>query len=161
MCLLPPAAHILAIAGNSGDIWLPAASFCDPPVDVTAAHMESCTENTSTFPPQNISSAKNVDTEKQENDSVSQAPLAKEPHAEKASVNSVCASTSKTGNAGEAALSDEAATSNEAFEKGVIAGLQEAILARMEKNGYVTDQMRQDVYNNVHHDSLINWIKSF
>ena len=47
------------------------------------------------------------------------------------------------------------------FEDGVIKGLQEAILARMEKNGPVTDQMRRDVENNVYHDSLINWIKSF
>ena len=52
-------------------------------------------------------------------------------------------------------------TYNEAFEKGKIAGLQEAILAIMERNGNVTDQMRQDVYNNTHHDSLVNWVKSF
>lgn len=49
----------------------------------------------------------------------------------------------------------------EAYARGIIAGLQEAIIARMEKNGYVTDQMIQDVRNNTHHDSLINWIKSF
>ncbi len=49
----------------------------------------------------------------------------------------------------------------EAFEKGRIAGLQEAILAIMEKNGPVTDQMRRDVENNVYHDSLVTWIKSF
>ncbi len=49
----------------------------------------------------------------------------------------------------------------EAFEKGKIAGLQEAILAIMEKNGNVTDRMRQDVRDNVYHDSLINWVKSF
>ncbi len=49
----------------------------------------------------------------------------------------------------------------EAFEKGRIAGLQEAILAIMEKNGPVTDQMRRDVYANTHHGSLINWVKSF
>lgn len=47
------------------------------------------------------------------------------------------------------------------FEEGRIAGLQEAILARMEKNGYVTQQMRDDVYNQTHIPSLINWIKSF
>lgn len=47
------------------------------------------------------------------------------------------------------------------FEKGRIAGLQEAILAIMEKNGPVTDQMRRDVEENVYHDSLINWVKSF
>lgn len=47
------------------------------------------------------------------------------------------------------------------FEDGKIAGLQEAILAIMEKKGPVTDQMRQDVYNQTHHDSLINWVRSF
>ncbi len=50
---------------------------------------------------------------------------------------------------------------DESFEKGKIAGLQEAILAIMEKNGPVTDQMRKDVTDNVYHDSLIAWIKSF
>lgn len=50
---------------------------------------------------------------------------------------------------------------SEAFQKGKIAGLQEAILAIMEKKGNVTEQMRRDVTNNVHHDSLINWVKSF
>ena len=49
----------------------------------------------------------------------------------------------------------------QAFERGKIAGLQEAILAMMEKNGPVTDQMRRDVMENVYHDSLINWVKSF
>ena len=47
------------------------------------------------------------------------------------------------------------------LEKGKIAGLQAAVIARMEKNGPVTDQMRKDVENNVYYDSLINWIKSF
>ncbi len=50
---------------------------------------------------------------------------------------------------------------SKAFEDGKIAGLQEAILAIMEKNGPVTDQMRRDVEANVYHDSLINWVKSF
>ena len=49
----------------------------------------------------------------------------------------------------------------EAFEKGKIAGLQEAILAIMEKNGPITDKMRRDVTENVYHDSLIAWVKSF
>ena len=55
----------------------------------------------------------------------------------------------------------EAAPQDDSFEKGKIAGLQEAILAIMEKKGPVTDRMRQDVYDNTHHDSLINWVKSF
>ena len=47
------------------------------------------------------------------------------------------------------------------YEDGVIAGLQQAIIAIMEKNGPVTEQMRRDVLNNTHHDSLITWVKSF
>lgn len=50
---------------------------------------------------------------------------------------------------------------NEAFEKGKIAGLQQAVLALMSKNGPITDQMKKDVEDNVYVDSLINWIKSF
>ncbi|MDE7030526.1 MAG: hypothetical protein K2P63_11250 [Lachnospiraceae bacterium] len=59
------------------------------------------------------------------------------------------------------ASADSAPAVSEDFERGRIAGLQEAILAIMEKNGPVTDQMRKDVTDNVYHDSLINWVKSF
>jgi hypothetical protein len=59
------------------------------------------------------------------------------------------------------ATSSADAKYDKAFEEGKIAGLQEAILAIMEKNGNVTDQMKRDVYANVYHDSLITWIKSF
>lgn len=47
------------------------------------------------------------------------------------------------------------------YEQGKIAGLQEAILAIMEKKGPVTEQMRKDVLCNTHHDSLVIWVKSF
>lgn len=59
------------------------------------------------------------------------------------------------------AAAPDPSTLEEAFEQGRIAGLQEAILAIMSKNGPITDQMRRDVTDNVYHDSLINWIKSF
>lgn len=64
----------------------------------------------------------------------------------------------QTAETGEDAKPDK---EEEAFERGKIAGLQEAILAIMEKNGPITDQMRRDVTENVYHDSLINWVKSF
>jgi len=47
------------------------------------------------------------------------------------------------------------------YEEMEIAELQEAILERMKKNGPVTERMYQDVMENVYHDSLVNWIKSF
>ena len=50
---------------------------------------------------------------------------------------------------------------NKPYEEMSIEELQNAILERMSRNGYVTDQMKKDVYENVYHSSLINWIKSF
>lgn len=47
------------------------------------------------------------------------------------------------------------------WEAGKITGLQDAILAIMEKNGPVTEQMRNDVRNQTHYPSLMNWVKSF
>ena len=79
------------------------------------------------------------------------APAPEEPSAPKAA----------PAPSGEVAGAPSLESEAEAFEKGRIAGLQEAILAIMEKNGPVTDQMRRDVYANTHHGSLINWVKSF
>ena len=56
---------------------------------------------------------------------------------------------------------DDSSFDNDAFEQGKIAGLQEAILAILERKGPVTEQMRKDVSGNTHHDSLVNWVKSF
>ena len=39
--------------------------------------------------------------------------------------------------------------------------LQAVILAKMAANGPVDDQMRKTVYDNIWHDSLVNWVKSF
>ena len=39
--------------------------------------------------------------------------------------------------------------------------LQAAILGKMANNGPVTDQMRKTVADNIWHDSLVNWLKSF
>ncbi len=67
-------------------------------------------------------------------------------------------------------LPKEAASSNiklqepakkKTYEEMTIEELQQAILDRMAMNGPVTDRMRQDVIENVYHNSLINWIKSF
>ena len=39
--------------------------------------------------------------------------------------------------------------------------LQAGILAKMAKNGPITDQMRKDVEENIYKNSLLNWIMSF
>lgn len=50
---------------------------------------------------------------------------------------------------------------NKTFEEMTVEELQEAILERMKHNGPVTEQMRKDVLENIYHNSLITWIKSF
>ena len=46
-------------------------------------------------------------------------------------------------------------------EEMTVEELQAAILAKMAGNGPVDDQMKKTVYDNIWHDSLVNWLKSF
>ena len=50
---------------------------------------------------------------------------------------------------------------NKTYEEMTIEELQQAILDKMAQNGPITDQMRRDVMENVYHNSLVNWVKSF
>ena len=50
---------------------------------------------------------------------------------------------------------------NIAYEDMTVEQLQAAILAKMAANGPVNEQMRRSVTDNIWHDSLINWVKSF
>ncbi len=50
---------------------------------------------------------------------------------------------------------------NKTYEEMTIAELQEAIIERMKRNGPVTEQMHKDVLENIYHNSLVTWIKSF
>ena len=47
------------------------------------------------------------------------------------------------------------------YDQMTVEQLQAVILAKMEKNGNVTDRMRREVQENIWHDSLVNWAKSF
>jgi hypothetical protein len=50
---------------------------------------------------------------------------------------------------------------NIAYEDMTVEQLQASILAKMAANGPVSDRMRKDVTDNIWHDSLVNWVKSF
>ena len=47
------------------------------------------------------------------------------------------------------------------YEEMTVEQLQAVILSKMKKNGPVTDRMRKDVEDNIWHNSLVNWAKSF
>jgi hypothetical protein len=133
----------VTIPANSGEIWIPEQRAIKE--DPVALHTEDA-----------IGTAEEPKAEIPEVKAPEPAPAPEAP-------------TPAQGAPQETAPAPQAPASNhadsgaydEAFEKGRIAGLQEAILAIMEKNGNVTDQMRRDVADNVYHDSLITWIKSF
>ena len=54
-----------------------------------------------------------------------------------------------------------AAKVSNTYEEMSIEELQEGILEKMKQNGPVTERMRREVMENVYHNSLVNWIKSF
>ncbi len=140
---------VVNVRANAGDIWAPVSSDTQELVskisiqtDVTEAPKEKAVEEKAQ--PDGKTSAEG----KAQTHGGAFAEEKTQPAREETAVQ-------------EAAVGEESPVNDEAFEKGRIAGLQEAILAIMEKNGPVTDQMRRDVAANVYHDSLITWIKSF
>ncbi len=50
---------------------------------------------------------------------------------------------------------------NKPFDQMTVEELQQAILAKMAKNGPITQRMYKDVAENVYRDSLLNWVRSF
>ncbi len=50
---------------------------------------------------------------------------------------------------------------SKSYEEMSVEELQACVLEKLAKNGPVTEQMKRDVANNVYHDSLVNWVKSF
>ena len=69
--------------------------------------------------------------------------------------------TDKTDEAPDTASKTVTVDPNKAPEDMTVEELQLSILAKMAKNGPVTDQMKKTVYDNIWHDSLVNWMKSF
>ncbi len=134
------------VKANSGDIWVPAKAYgAAVPVETT------------------IDTSKVTSTKKEQKKptkkEATSAPEKKSAAALKAVEPKTTEQKSTSPKTAKSSTSVEPKSDD--FERGKIAGLQEAILAIMEKNGPVTDQMRKDVMDNVHHDSLINWVKSF
>lgn len=136
------------VKANAGDIWIPAQSYVEDSALTEPVLPAAAKETVSSV--QESAETPDIRTETADE----QTPVQVQKPAEATA--DLPASPSQ-------ALDDASdnASLKEAFEKGKIAGLQEAVLAIMEKKGPVTDRMRQDVYNNIYHDSLVNWVKSF
>ncbi|MBQ8798500.1 MAG: alpha-amylase [Lachnospiraceae bacterium] len=140
--------HItVTIKANSGDIWVPVTE------DIKEIY-SSCTQEPVTVT-QEIKNNECTNGQVPDSDDwFFESAFITNPEPEKTQV-------PDTPPVSEEPPASAGSSDSTAFECGKIAGLQEAILAIMEKKGPVTEQMRRDVENNTHHDSLITWVKSF
>ena len=128
----------VSIAANSGEIWLPAGDMPEyKPVQVEVPETAAAKEDESNAP-------ETEENQAAEAGSVAEAPST--PEAEASSSQETAA---------------EVPNPDKTPEEMTVGELQAAILAKMAGNGPVTDQMKKTVYDNIWHDSLVNWLKSF
>ncbi len=155
------------VKANSGEIWLPVTDrTADRLSDVTPVelHVEDAVKNKNTAAPAVEKTPATQPHDKTDSEKTPGKTATPANNTSAPTTTPVVKTTTTDAARTTATPSTPAAKPSEhseEFERGKIAGLQEAILAIMEKNGPVTDQMRKDVTDNVYHDSLINWIKSF
>ena len=170
----------VTVAGNSGNIWVPAGDMPEyKPVEMNAKTPE--TTNT-TVKADNADQTKKeaaATVAEQNTTPISQAlKNAANTDSIKETVATTVGNSDCTTNASEKAAdgttSNTTTASEPASEKSQITvdwskspedmtveELQAGILAKMANNGPVTDQMKKTVYDNIWHDSLVNWLKSF
>ncbi|MBQ3557962.1 MAG: alpha-amylase [Agathobacter sp.] len=148
------------IAGNSGEIWVPdvvegkfetvETVVEDAPAKVKVPVVETVAEPMKEAEPAVEAVVEEVSepetTEKSVLDEVTEAAQAQEE---------------KLPEVEETAKETKVFDLNKPYEEMSIEELQACILAKMAKNGPVTEEMKRTVDINVHHGSLMNWVRSF
>ena len=150
------------VAANSGEIWIPAGDMPEyKPVQTDVPETAAAKENED-------AASEAEEEQKAENNTVTEAAPEKEAsnaeNTDKASDNTANpADVPSTPEAESSNLQETAAAPNphKTPEEMTVGELQAAILAKMAGNGPVDDQMKKTVYDNIWHDSLVNWLKSF
>lgn len=150
------------VAANSGEIWIPAGDMPEyKPVQTDVPETAAAKENED-------AASEAEEEQEAENNTVTEAAPEKEAsnaeNTDKASDNTAnLADVPSTPEAESSNLQETAAAPNphKTPEEMTVGELQAAILAKMAGNGPVDDQMKKTVYDNIWHDSLVNWLKSF
>ena len=155
----------VTVAANSGEIWVPADTMTeDTQIKVENAAEVQATSDTETSASAETSETKKAEIKEAVTKETAQDLAAQETAAakeESACANETCAKDAdKTDETSDTAAKTVADLSK-APEDMTVAELQLYILAKMATNGPVTDQMKKTVYDNIWHDSLVNWFKSF
>ena len=131
----------VTVRANSGEIWVPAGDMPEyTPVDI---------EITPEKPEKTVSA--------------DETPVSKEEHTEESSTKTIEENITEDESSTEDSDKKEPVKVdlNKSPEDMSVEELQAAILAKMANNGPVTEQMKKTVYDNIWHDSLINWLRSF
>ena len=139
----------VTVAGNSGNIWVPAGDMPEyKPIEINAKMPEAADKN-----------AANTDSIKE----TVATTVGNSDCTANASEKAADGTTSNTTTASEPASEKSQITVDwsKSPEDMTVEELQAGILAKMANNGPVTDQMKKTVYDNIWHDSLVNWLKSF
>ena len=145
----------VTVAGNSGNIWVPAGDMPEyKPVELNVKM------------PENVAAADNIkESIAAGADNSANTGNASEKVADSTSTNTVAtaepASEKSDVAVSEVTVSEAAVDWSKSPEDMTVEELQACILAKMANNGPVTDQMKKTVYDNIWHDSLVNWLKSF
>lgn len=152
----------VTVAANSGEIWVPAGEMPEYiPVKTETADIEKVQEETEeTTSTQTESPAQKTITATEE----TAAAKAEDIQPQKTADTSATSAENSFPENTEAAVEKEKTVIvdlNKSPEDMTVDELQQAILAKMAGNGPVTDQMKKTVYDNIWHDSLVNWLKSF
>ena len=159
----------VCVHANSGEIWVPAGDMPEyTPVKVEVKE-EAVKGAVKDEAPAVEETAVAEETTVAEKASATKTEE-KETASESADVNTISTAAQETASAKVKAVeTPEKSTPkepvkvdpNKAPEDMTVEELQAAILAKMANNGPVTDQMKKTVDDNIWHDSLVNWLKSF
>ena len=123
------------VPANSGEIWIPEELMSE---SFAPLKMEEIVAPVKVETPVNEVASVKIET-----------PVKEElPHSE-------------TDNSIESSTDNVIIDRSKSYEDMTVAELQEAILEKMRSNGDVTDYMLKTVRENTHHESLVNWVKSF
>lgn len=174
----------VTVAGNSGNIWVPAGDMPEyKPVEMNAKTPETTNttvkadnadqtkeEAAATVAEQNTTPISQALKNAVNTDSIKETVATTVGNSDctaNASEKAADGTTSNTTTASEPASEPASEKSqitvdwSKSPEDMTVEELQAGILAKMANNGPVTDQMKKTVYDNIWHDSLVNWLKSF
>lgn len=147
----------VTVAGNSGNIWVPAGDMPEyKPVEMTGKVLKKTEAEKS-----ELTDAVKAKAEAAATVTLQDAGLKAEQNDVSANAKSTVSQAESANQSTDSVKSEITFDWSKSPEDMTVEELQAGILAKMANNGQVTDQMKKTVYDNIWHDSLVNWLKSF